>query len=382
MNKINIKLGIIACSALAILGCGKDETVVRVSSACLTEKALEKDVEAIFNVQKAQIPTNHYEEAKQMFRNQVAQSFLVENVLFQKAVKEGFSATDEEFKARADEFVKSMSNTPDAPKTIEEAAEKSPLGKERALDQFKKGIVIEKYLKDVEAKSIPVSPETVAKAEEIIANIISNNQEASQGEAKFLQRITALKEQLDKITDPKAQKEKFAELAKQNSDCPSKNKGGDLDFFTPGMMVPEFDKAAFSLDVGKISEPVKTKFGYHLILVTDKKPAVEAKGETPASPASVRASHILVRIPEVREVPTKEVVINALSRDSKRQFMMGFIEKAIKEADVEVSEEFKQLLPAEEPAAAVEVAPAAEKKEAPAAEDAKKEAKEEVKVEK
>jgi hypothetical protein len=290
-----------------------------------------------------------------MFRNQVAQSFLVENVLFQKAVKEGFSATEEEYKARADEFVKSMANNPDAPKTIEEIAAKSPIGKARALDQFKKGIVIEKYLKDVEAKSLPVSPETVAKAEEIIANIVSNNQEAASGDEKFLKRITALKAELDKITDPAAQKDKFAELAKQNSDCPSKNKGGDLDFFTPGMMVPEFDKVAFALEVGKISEPVKTKFGYHLILVTDKKPAVEAKGETPASPASVRASHILIRIPEVREVPTKEVVINALSRDSKRQFMMSFIEKAIKEADVKVADEFSTLLPKDE-----EIAPAKE----------------------
>jgi parvulin-like peptidyl-prolyl isomerase len=376
MKKVNIKLGIIACSALAIVGCGsKDEVAVCVNGTCLTKKALEKDVETIFNAQKAQIPTNHYNEAKEMFRNQVAQSFLVENVLFQKAVKEGFSATEEEYKARADEFVKSMANNPDAPKTIEEIAAKSPLGKARALDQFKKGIVIEKYLKDVEAKSLPVSPETVAKAEEIIANIVSNNQEAASGDEKFLKRITALKAELDKITDPAARKDKFAELAKQNSDCPSKNKGGDLDFFTPGMMVPEFDKVAFALEVGKISEPVKTKFGYHLILVTDKKPAVEAKGETPASPASVRASHILIRIPEVREVPTKEVVINALSRDSKRQFMMSFIEKAIKEADVKVADEFSTLLPKDE-----EIAPAKEVEMEPAKEEAKEE--KEVKVEK
>jgi parvulin-like peptidyl-prolyl isomerase len=63
----------------------------------------------------------------------------------------------------------------------------------------------------------------------------------------------------------------FAEMAKQYSDCPSASKGGDLGWFGKGQMVAEFEKAAFDLDVGEISEPVKTQFGYHLILVEDKR---------------------------------------------------------------------------------------------------------------
>ena len=59
--------------------------------------------------------------------------------------------------------------------------------------------------------------------------------------------------------------EKFGKLAKEYSTCPSGKKDGDLGYFTKGQMVKEFETAAFNLEVGKISEPVKTEFGYHLI---------------------------------------------------------------------------------------------------------------------
>ena len=66
----------------------------------------------------------------------------------------------------------------------------------------------------------------------------------------------------------------FAKLATEYSeDDASKVKGGDLDFFPKGQMVPEFDKVAFSLKPGEISDLVKSQYGYHIIKVTDKKAA-------------------------------------------------------------------------------------------------------------
>jgi peptidyl-prolyl cis-trans isomerase C len=57
----------------------------------------------------------------------------------------------------------------------------------------------------------------------------------------------------------------FANIAKQKSLCPSKKQGGDLGFFGHGQMVHPFETAAFALDKGKISQPVKTEFGWHII---------------------------------------------------------------------------------------------------------------------
>lgn len=66
--------------------------------------------------------------------------------------------------------------------------------------------------------------------------------------------------------------EKFEDLAKKYStDTGSAQNGGDLGWFGPGKMVPDFDKAAFALKVNEISTPVKSEYGYHIIQVTEKK---------------------------------------------------------------------------------------------------------------
>lgn len=65
----------------------------------------------------------------------------------------------------------------------------------------------------------------------------------------------------------------FEEAAKAFSSCPSSQRGGDLGEFGRGQMVPEFETAAFALETGKVSDPVQTQFGFHLIRVNEKKAA-------------------------------------------------------------------------------------------------------------
>ena len=108
---------------------------------------------------------------------------------------------------------------------------------------------------------------------------------------------------LKKITDARKRivdgGEDFATVAKKISEDPgSAPKGGDLGCFGKGQMVPEFEKAAFSLAKGEVSQPVQTDFGYHLIQVYDTKPDQD----------QVCARHILVR---VDKSPDKEAVDKA-----------------------------------------------------------------------
>ena len=117
---------------------------------------------------------------------------------------------------------------------------------------------------------------------------------------------------LEKVKDIKAKIDKgqsFAILAQEFSDDPgSKINGGDLGFFKKGDMVPEFDKVAFSLKKGEISDPVKTAYGYHLIRVTDLK----GPGTSPLAEVKDQI------VPAVKEERKKTEVAEILVRLKKK----------------------------------------------------------------
>ena len=77
----------------------------------------------------------------------------------------------------------------------------------------------------------------------------------------LVEKLSLAQELKTKITGG----ESFANLAKQYSIDSSRKRGGDLGYFGRGMMVPEFEKGAFALEKGQVSDIVKTEFGYHII---------------------------------------------------------------------------------------------------------------------
>lgn len=82
--------------------------------------------------------------------------------------------------------------------------------------------------------------------------------------------LVKTEEEAKKLYDEIKAGKNFADAAAEVSLCPSGAAGGDLGFFGKGMMVKPFEDAAFSLEVGELSEPVQTQFGWHLIQLTGK----------------------------------------------------------------------------------------------------------------
>lgn len=323
-----------------------DEAVLTVAGEKLMRSQVDADVEALIKAQGDRIPAEQLEYAKQMFRSQIVQGFIAQRALLAMAKAAGYVVTDADRQKRSDEVMKLLARQPDAPKTIDEYFAKFPLGEKRARAEFDAGIVIDKMLKDEQAKA--PGADYKAKAEEIVANVVSNNAKAATADADALKKIQGLKAQLDGVKDGAERAAKFAELAKANSACPSSAKGGDLGPFQHGAMVKEFDEVAFALPEGKVSDPVKTQYGYHLLLVTKKFPAVEAKDGKPAEPEKVQASHILIKVDGVRPVPKVEDLVERLKKDGERDFTREFVFKAIRDANVEaLAKDFEQFIPEE-----------------------------------
>lgn len=326
-----------------------NEAVVTVSGKKLTRGEVDADVEKVVAAQAGNIPEAQLAYARQQISNQIARQFLIERALEAKAEELGYSLTDEEIKERQDKILESAKSRPNAPKTFDEVLASHPLGKDRAMEEFKRGILIDKMIKgEITDKD---QTDYTAKAQEKIAEIKSQNEKAAGSDAEALKKITELKKTLDETPDAD-KAAKFAELAKEHSACPSGQKGGDLGDFTHGMMVPEFDKAAFALDVGAISEPVKTSFGYHLIMTTAKTPAVEASGDKPAEPEKCKASHILIKTESVREVPDEKAVIDELKNRAGREKINDFVLDIVRKASATAADDFKQILPPPETPAA------------------------------
>jgi len=107
---------------------------------------------------------------------------------------------------------------------------------------------------------------TITKVKEVMAShILIKTDDKSDEEA-----LDLINEILEKVND-----DNFAELAKELSEGPSNVNGGSLGWFGKGAMVPSFEDAAFSLEKGEISKPIKTQFGYHIIKLDDKREVVE-----------------------------------------------------------------------------------------------------------
>lgn len=171
---------------------------------------------------------------------------------------------------RKDMLLDSMINQ----KLLYEEALKRNLGKDagvkKQIEDATKEIVIKEYLKkeieqkvtvsDADAKTFYDGNKDKFKEPEKIK--ISHILVDTEPEAKDI--LAKLKGGAD-----------FATLAKEKSKCPSKDKGGDLGLIGKGQTVPEFEKAAFALQPGQLSDVVKSQFGYHIIKVTEKQPERE-----------------------------------------------------------------------------------------------------------
>lgn len=198
-------------------------------------------------------------------KKDILDQLIQEELLYQEAIKQGFQVSEADVEKEIENVLSDKGIPKD--KFISDLKEKG-MDYQTVVESFMRNMAIAKLINSTVLSNIEVSDQEIEEyynthsdsppisiPEQIRARhiLVSNESDAKE-----------IKSMLDKGYD-------FAELAKERSEGPSASRGGDLGWFSKGMMVPEFEEAAFALKVGDVSDIVKTKYGYHIIQVTGRK---------------------------------------------------------------------------------------------------------------
>ncbi|PEX95841.1 peptidylprolyl isomerase [Bacillus cereus] len=274
MKKNKLFMGtIITCVALALSACGSSENVATSKVGNVTEKEFSKELRQTYG------------------------KSTLSQMMLNKALLDKYKVSDEEAKKQVDAAKEQMGDK------FEVALEQVGLKNEDELkEKMKPEIALEKAIKaTVTDKDVKDNH----KPEMKVSHILVKDEKTA-------------KEVKEKINNG----EDFTTLAKQYSeDTGSKEQGGEIAGFAPGQTVKEFEEAAYKLDAGQVSEPIKTSYGYHIIKVTDKKE--------------------LKPFDEVKDTIRKDLEQQRL-QDATGKWKQQVINDLLKEADIKVTDkEFK-----------------------------------------
>ncbi|MDW7672699.1 MAG: peptidylprolyl isomerase [Bacillota bacterium] len=192
-------------------------------------------------------------------KEQVLERLIFAEIILQDAAANNIELNEDEFTETMALFMGFIEDDEElmtfmAQNNISDEYFRSEMRKELIMMEFQEHFLENAAVSEEDARAYyDANPDLFAFDQVAASHILVDSEE----------QAVELKTQLDGGAD-------FAELAMAYSSCPSSSQGGDLGYFGRGQMVSAFEKAAFSMEVGDISDPVQTEFGWHLIMVTDR----------------------------------------------------------------------------------------------------------------
>ena len=245
---------------------------VEVDGVKMTKAQLNTEMQKKLAMLKGQIPADKLEQAKAEIRKGLVDDFVLRTLLSREVAAKKMTASDKEIASVMEE----MKSQLPAGMTMDELIKKNKIDVAKMRDDIGMNIKINKLIEKAAGTTIKITdkettdfyeknkdkftkPETV-HARHILVSKVPEDTEKSLTEKKA--KAEDLRKKLLGGAD-------FADLAAKNSDCPSKQAGGDLGTFARGQMVKPFEDAAFSQEKNAIGPVVVTDFGFHIIQVLD-----------------------------------------------------------------------------------------------------------------
>jgi len=252
-----------------------DAPAAVVNGTTITQKALTFETQRMVEqmARQGRVPD---EKNMPMVREEVLTRMVEEELLYQASQAEAITVPDSRVTAELDAIKKRFPSE----KEYKDALAGIDMKEADLAKKITRGVAIEQLIRDHVVQDITVdeaeshafydqNTDMFKRPEQVQArHVLIKTTEDFTAEQKAEARA-----KIDAVRQKALDGADFATLASENSDCPSRTKGGDLGYFSRGQMVKPFEDAAFALETGTLSEVVETQFGYHIIEVTDRRSA-------------------------------------------------------------------------------------------------------------
>lgn len=255
--------------------------IAKVNEVEIMQEEVEKEVQNIIAQHQNNFTPEQIEAAKPKIRQQAVESTINKYLLNFEVGQNNIQVSPEQIQEEFDAIVKRFPSQAAFEDQLKQVGITGDQIKSDLELQLKVDSLVRSHISGLELKV----------TEQDVSGFFNDNPDNFKMPERIKASHILFKVDPDASNDLKAQKRlelsgllgkiekgaEFANVAKQHSECPSKEQGGDLGFFDRGKMVKPFEEVAFKLNVGEISEIVETKFGYHIIKLMERKDAETAK---------------------------------------------------------------------------------------------------------
>ena len=255
----------------------EDSMIAKVNGTPITSIQVEQELSNIVAQYQNNVPPDQLQQLQPKLKTQALENIINTQLLFSEADSKGIKPSSDEINTELNGIISRFPS----PEAFQQQMTKVGISREQMLKDIEQQLKVNALVKE----SL-VGVETTVTDEEI-SKFYQGNSDSFQSPKQVRAQHILLKINANDAPEIKSQKRlelaglsgkiqngaDFSKIAGEQSECPSKQQGGDLGFFERGKMVKPFEEAAFTLKVGEVSDIVETQFGYHLIKVTERKEA-------------------------------------------------------------------------------------------------------------